>query len=663
MRGGFLWTLVFMIGLAGSAPARAVETTGNFHTASPASSGGIVEALRLADKGRWSDAARVASRLKTQAGKDTYDWFAYKQGAPGNNFADISEFVNNHPDWPLMDKIRLEAERVMPSGMDPQRVIKWFSENPPATTNGMEIYIQALTRTGQANEISKVVQAWWETASITRDQQKQFFSKYERYLDKDSHRVRLDALISRGQYSQAHGVAALLGPGYQALAEARVALANGEGNVNGYLNRVPSNLQNDEGLLYERLRWRRKADMDSGALEILGKEPAFGAKHDPEAWWTERQIMARRLIEKGNYTQAYALSKNHRQKEGLPFAEAEWLSGWIALEHLNRPWDAFEHFERMYHKVETPISRARGAYWAGRASERLKHPEIAQKWYKVAAKENGTFYGQMAGAALGLDPSLGKTFSGDNKSALNSFTAMVQAVEWFDDAGMRAEASSFLYRMGKLSETKEQFAAVASLAEKMKYRHVSIKVSQDAAQAHGVALIDTAYPSITEHLGSTKDVEWALVHALIRQESRFDFQALSPVGARGLMQVMPGTAKDVARKLGISHQTEWLITRPDHNIKLGTRYIAQMLDQFGNNYALAAAAYNAGPGRVNKWIKVYGDPRTGEIDLVNWIESIPFSETRNYVQRVLEGVYVYRLKLKGKQKDVNIPIHVALNER
>ncbi len=633
-----------------SAPAKASVT--------PVSGGGIVTALKLAEKGQWSEARRIARNLP-EAERYTFRWKEYRDGAPGIDFQDISAFIRARNDWPLMDIIRLEAEKVIPQNLPAQQIVDWFSANSPQTAKGMRLYVQALTKSGQGSDLEKLLNSWWEDADLTRDQQRQFYADYGRYLDKASHKKRLDTLLDRGDYSQAYGIADVLGAGYTALTQARVALANGEGNVNGYLNNVPPQLQNDEGLLYERLRWRRRNDMDSGAIEILSQEPPYGAKHDPAGWWQERQIIARRLLEKKNYKQAYQIARNHRQKEGLPFAEAEWLSGWLALERLNKSWEAFEHFERMYHKVETPISRARGAYWAGRASERLGHREIAEKWYRAGAQETGTFYGQMAAAALGLEPSLPRSFSQSSQTSLTSMSGLVQSAKWFDQAGIRSDTSAFLYRMGKLSETPEQFSAAADLAEKMGFRHVAIKIAQDAQANHGVLLQESAYPSLTQYLGGVKDVEWALIHALIRQESRFDHQAVSSAGARGLMQVMPATAKQVAGKMGISHQTDWLIARPDHNIKLGSRYIAQMLDRYGNNYAMALAAYNAGPGRVDKWINIYGDPRKGQIDLIDWIESIPFTETRNYVQRVMEGAYVYRLLLQGKQRECTIPLHVA----
>lgn len=631
--------------------------TGASSAAPSYSGGGVMAALRAANNDEWGEARSIAAGL-SGTDKDIVRWKLYRDGAPGNDFSDMAAFVRTHTDWPLMDIVRLEAEKIIPEGLSADQAIAWFSENPPQTAKGMRVYAAALRRTGREAELEKVLTTFWETAEMSRDQQKQFYADYGRYLDRASHQKRLDALISRGDYNAAYGVADVLGPDYVALAQARIAMANGEGDINGYLNRVPASLQKDEGLLYERLRWRRRHDLDDGAVEILNMEPSYGAKYDSAAWWTERQMIARRFLERKNDRKAYDLAKNHRQKEGAPFAEAEWLAGWIALEHLGKTWDAFEHFERMYHKVETPISRARGAYWAGRASAKLNHPEVAQKWYQTAAKEIGTFYGQMAAAELGQAPALPKSFNAHGSSALASMRSMVEAAKAFDRAGLRPDASAFLFRIGKLAETPEQSAAAAELADDMGYRHVAIKTSQEAQSKYGIYLVDSAYPSITKYLSGVSDVEWALVHALIRQESRFDAQAVSSVGARGLMQVMPATAKQVAGKMGISHQTDWLISRPDHNIKLGTRYIAQMLDQFDNNYAMAIAAYNAGPGRSVKWANTYGDPRRGEISLVDWIESIPFSETRNYVQRVLEGVYMYRLLLDGKQKRCAIPIHV-----
>ena len=661
----FLMSLLTGAALAAAGPsaARAVETTSNINKEdgradAEGGQSSIVYALKLAKRDQWSDARRQIPRGGDTAEQRAFEWYEYKTGAPGVTFSQIAAFVRENPEWPLIDKLRMQAEMVMPSGMKAETVINWFQENQPVTPNGMDAYAQALINSGQADEARKALREWWPDASLTRDQQKNFFSKYESYLDRASNLQRFNALLFDGKYSNARGMATVLGKGFPELAEARIALSSGNGNVNPAIAAVPPNLQNDEGLLYERLRWRRRNDINDGALEILAEPLDYADMYNPEAWWTERNIMVRRLIEEKQYKRAYDLARKHGQREGLPFAQAEWTAGWLALRFLNKPWEAFEHFERVYHKVETPISKSRAAYWAGLASEKLNHAEVSQKWFTVAAQTQTTFYGQLAAAKIGAPQKLPAP---SIKSAKPSASAqeLIKVADFFSKAGLRGEAASFLLRTASNAKTPDDYLVAAQKASKLHMDHIAIRVAQEAEKKN-IIIPDQAYPLVDNYLRGVNDVEWALVHALIRQESRFDEQAISPAGARGLMQVMPGTAKEVARKAGLAHQTDWLITRPDHNIKLGTKYIAQMVARYNGNYALALAAYNAGPGRVDRWVKEFGDPRKGEIDLIDWIELIPIYETRNYVQRVMEGVYVYRLRLKNIQKSHNIPIHISM---
>src|SRR5688572_2630194 len=379
-----LFAFIFCVLLTGAVPAQesfAVEATEEIQSVSPKGGDAAVSAFKFAARDRWSDARREVARSKNPVARKVLHWMEYKEGAPGITFKEISAFVSQNPDWPMLDKMRVEAEKAIPDNLPDDQIIAWFSQYQPFTMNGMDMYAQALIRSDKKDEVRQVIHTWWETTSVTRDQQKQFYTRYKSYLARENHIERLNMLLAGGENSNARAVADLLGPDYRALTEARIALATGEGNANPYVDKVPASLQNDEGLLYERLRWRRRHDLDEGAIDILSKEPAFDKKREPAAWWQERQIIVRRQIEEKQYARAYQIVNRHRQKEGAPFAESEWLAGWLALRFLNKPWDAFEHFERMYHKVETPISRGRAAYWAGRASAALKHPEVAKKWY------------------------------------------------------------------------------------------------------------------------------------------------------------------------------------------------------------------------------------------------------------------------------------------
>lgn len=630
---------------------------------SAAGKASIQEILRDVRRGRWTDARAVVTRTKDPLAVDVYEWFYYTREAGPVEFRRISAFIRHHPGWPRLGKMRLAAEKAMPKSLPDAEVVTWYKQYPPLTPDGMDRYVQALVDTGKGGEAIHILRDWWRKTTLTPPQQAGFIAKYGRMIDRNTHIARFGYLMMKQNYSSGRVIARMLGNGYPDLAEARIALAEGAAGVDTIVARVPAHLQNDAGLMFERLRWRRRNDKDVGAIEILHNMPPMALIPNPEDWWNERNIIARRLIEEHQYKSAYLLVIKHGLGEGSAYADAEFLAGWLALRHLNQPWDAFEHFESLYKKTSTPVSKARGAYWAARASDALGHPEIALQWYQVAARHQTTFYGQLAISVLDAayrPPQITppeRTMEG--KESFDRID-MVRVVRLIDEAGFWDETSDFLNALAEDVKTPEDYRLVAELAEDLGHPNNAVRIAKKGLQK-GILLMDQAYPTMVRNMQNAS-AEWALVHALIRQESAFDYKAVSPVGALGLMQLMPATAKEVARKAGIPFRADQLTANPDYNIRLGSRYLQKMVDRFDGSYPLALAAYNGGPGRVAQWIAEFGDPRKGQIDMIDWIESIPVAETRNYVQRVLEGTYVYRLKLRGVQKSYNSPIHVAMRE-
>jgi len=615
----------------------------------------VANALKQAQRGNWGQAKKTISSVKNANARAVLDWYAYTQGQDNRSFNEISIFVLRHGSWPQLDKIRVEAEKKLNDSVSNKSVISWFSQNQPVTPNGMNRYARALISSGKTNEARKALRHWWPKASLSRDQQREFYTNYGRYLDRETHVERLNNLLHKKIYSNAAGIAEALGGGYPALTEARRALGQKSSNVNAKVSAVPAALRNNEGLLFDRLKWRRQNKYNDGAIEILNRAPPASRMSNPKDWWRERHIVVRRLIEQKNYKAAYRLASTHKQKEGFPLAQAEWVSGWLALRFANEPWKAFEHFEKLYKNVSSPLSKSRGAYWAGRASDELKHPQVASQWYNVALRYPETFYGQLAGERLNQKVRSIKnnpvTISQGQRASF-SRKDLVQAAKWFDYAGMKKQTELFLLRLSKNARTPTDFILTAELADKLGYRHITIKVAQALQKEKGISQDRYLYPKLVSELKNINDTEWAFINSIIRQESRFDHTAVSHAGARGLMQLMPATAKGVAARNGRQHQTSWLTSRPAHNIYLGSRYLRQMTNRF---------AYNGGPNRVDRWLKEFGDPRKNEIDLIDWVELIPIYETRNYVQRVLEGVYVYRQQLEGKQKKHPSIIHVSTN--
>ena len=618
-----------------------------------------VKALQAAAQGSWSYAESLIAQTRDPLAARIYYWMYYTQKAAPHNFRRISTFVGQIPNWPRQGALRLSAEKSASSDTPIQDVVEWFNTYKPQTADGMMLYLSALRAAGANKDIPAILNTWWAETAFGPESQDKFLRTWGKTITREAHIKRLNMLLSRDYQSAARGIANILGRGYPQLAEARIALAAMSPGVDSVVARVPANLQNDPGLMLERLRWRRKKDMDFKAIEILHSAPAAYTQPDPDAWWRERHIMVRRLIERKQYESAYLLAAKHGTKQGASFADAEFVAGWLALRFVKRPWEAFEHFERLYHNSAMPITRGRAAFWAGMASEALGHKDIARKWYEAGAVYSTTFYGQMALGKLGRDDTLVTAMPDLTMQARTAFEKhdMVQAARLFKRAGLNDYSSSFLRAFAVQAKTHDDFHLAADLATEFSQPDTALAVAKEA-QKKGYVLADFAFPTMLSRMKNV-DTEWALVHGIIKQESAFDTKAQSPAGARGLMQLMPATAKETAKKAGMSHQTDWLTARPDHNVKLGALYIDQMLRRYDGHYPLAIAAYNAGPGRVSQWLVEFGDPRKGEIDMLDWIEIIPVAETRNYIQRVMEGVFVYRHKFAKVQKTSNAPIHIS----
>jgi len=599
-------------------------------------------------------ADQLVAKIKT--------WERLTRSGSVENYAELAQFIRQNPDWPKIWMLKRKAEKAMPVNASPAQIIAWFDDYPPETAKGLDQYAGALIIQGRKAEAQTMIRKWWGDINLSRDEQRAIYRKYGSLINREAHTRRLDTLLFSKQFANARGIASVLGGGFPALTEARIALASKSANANALITKVPASLQNDPGLLYERLHWRRENNLDSAAAEILNHAPSADKIQNPNEWWRERHIMIRRLLEQKRYKGAYILASQHRQKEGFSYAQAEWLSGWLALQFINEPRKAYDHFSNLYKNVSTPVSKARGAYWAGRAAEKLGNTQIANQSYAIAAKFQTVYYGQLAGAKLGIEESLPNAappaILPQDKIKFER-DELIRAAQYFDQKGEKHQASVFLSAFINHNETSKAYRFAAEKAMAMGRNYDAVQISKRAT-SKGLFLTAQSYPVISNELRGINDVEWALIHGLIRQESVFDVNAQSPVGARGLMQLMPATARETARKIGVSHQTDWLTSRPSHNIQLGSAYLNQMLTRYGGSYPLAIAAYNAGPGRVDKWLKVFGDPRRGDIGWVDWIELIPIYETRNYVQRVMEAVYVYRLRLKGIQKTPNQRIHIAL---
>lgn len=622
-------------------------------------------AFKAADLDRWADALSLAASAQDQTLAEVIAWrYLRSNDAQG---ADILErriaFLDRHGDWPLMQDLQRQIElEFARRPRVPSRVIGFFDRHPPVSPAGEMALARAHLESGDRDRARAVARAAWVEANFWGDQEAEFLRALGTLLTTDDHLARADRLVWDRHYDDARAMLPRLDAGRRALITARIVLGTRKGDADAAVAAVPKELRADPGLVFERVRWRRRAGLDSSAIDLLEKRGTITGRED--RWWIERAILLRDALERGQVALAYRLAAGHEQDQGTAFAEGEWLAGWIALRFQNNPGRALPHFQTLYEGVSTPISLSRGAYWSGRAAEAMGQGDAARTWYARAAEHPATFYGQLAAARLGM--ALGSLVPAKDPQPTEAERAALAK-------DPRARVARHL---AALNRGEELLSFVLSLTDDHTGHGARALIAQTALDAGepgtavffarrasltGTLLVESGYPlppdlaqAVLDRAGS-RSLHPAVAFGVIRQESNFNPQARSPAGALGLMQLMPTTARLVCRQEEITFEPDRLTEDPAYNIRLGTRYLGDLMAQFGGSVVLSAAGYNAGPGRPIQWMKVNGDPRQMTVDqAVDWVEKIPFRETRNYVQRVVEGALIYRLRL-GETLDVDAP--------
>ncbi len=597
---------------------------------------------------KWTAARRRAKGVTDPVAAKLIDWFDLTRPGTKASFADIDAFRNENPHWPGQRDLRRRAEEAMTAGLPAADVLAWFADREPLTGDGWERLAGAAVAAGDRERARRVVRRAWVAGNFGKRQERRFYKRFRRHLTRDDHVARLDRLAWEGRYWPARRMLWKVKEPVRALGLARIMLRRMEGNVDRAIAAVPESLRDHPGLVYERLRWRRRKGKDLSARELLADPPDDLVR--PRLWWDERAILARRALADGHVSEAYRLAAEHGLDSGPDHAEAEWLAGWIALTFLDEPRRAGEHFATMFDRVRTPVSRARAAYWAGRANETTGDDDQARPWYARAAVHVTTYYGQLAArrlhppVRLHLPPP--PLVDAAEKAAFEGHE-LVRAIRILATVGAEDRLRPFVLRLAEARDSLSWQALTAALARTARRPDLAIHIARQARR-NGGGLIRSGYPvspMVTLTGGGTEADEGPLLLAMIRQESGFYASAVSPAGARGLLQLMPRTARKTAQRLRLPYSSRRLLSDPAYNLTLGRAYLDDLKATFAGSDALALAAYNAGPARVKRWIRTFGDPRDAAVDTIDWIESIPFEETRNYVQRVIEGRQVYRLRL------------------
>lgn len=600
------------------------------------------QVFAAARKDRFAEAERLAMRASDRLLPKLIRWMTYVNPRSGASFEEIGSFVDSSPDWPLMTSLQRRAEEAIGPATPPDHVLAWYKRRDPVTVDGGMALAKALLAAGDQDRAVQVLRKSWIDGGFGSIQEKQFLDKFADYLQPEDHWRRLDRLLWDKQDGPAQHMLLRVSPERRLLAQARMALQDGKANAETLAAKVPKEFKNDPGLIYDRVRWRRQKDMDEDAIDLLS-HPARNQVR-PDLWWQERAILARRALQKGLISRAYQIAADHAiDDDNSQFAEAEFLAGWISLRFLDDKETAAGHFQRLWDKVTTPLSRSRAAYWAGRTAEARADIKAAKEWYGRGAQYFTAYYGQLAASRLDdhhwpLPPD--PKASAEETRRFNN-RDMVRATRIMLEMGQTEYLRAFFIRLNEVAQSAGERALVGKLALERGRNDLAVTVAR-RADRDSVFLVGAGWP--VPHIGVETGPEKALVLALIRQESGFMADVQSPVGARGLMQLMPATAKQVAKAIKVTF-TPSKLDDPEYNVRLGSTYLGDMIDNFEGSYVMALAAYNAGPSRVRRWVKEYGDPRDPTVDVIDWIEMIPFTETRSYVQRVMESLSIYRRKL------------------
>lgn len=599
-------------------------------------------------------------------------------------FAPLADFIRNNPDWPRLDDLKRKLEASLTFSDDKDAVIQWFDQYPPVTIKGATIYIKALIQKGRHDRAAKLIKTTWYEQAFSKEEFEIFRTEFKDHLTVQDHNIRLNNLLSYEKLVEVRQMLSLvnkqldwLDKPQRDLALARIAMIENKKDSDKAVSEATTVFKNEPGLLYEKIKWLRKNKKDCEAYDMFKSEDVIGAeKSAPDLWWVERNFVARRLIEQKDYQRAYEIIDGHKLTDGENYVHAEWMASWLLITFLKNPNKAYDRLYELLQKVKMPISIARIAFWLGEASSKINNIDQAIDWYTKASEHPGTYYGQLAIARLnGLNktPANVSLFIQDAvgveaKQRFNS-RDFVMLLNVISNTEKPEHVEPFFFKLGEMVNDPDEYRFLVITAGNISSPSLAVRLAKKSPKNMIYTL--EAYPIIEQgtidktvgKLITNDELFPTIVYALIRQESNFQLDAVSPAGAQGLMQLMINTAKETAEKLTfLCKPTTWspeFIRDPFNNLSIGSSYFKNLIDKYKGSLPLAIAAYNAGPNNVDAWLPVIGDPlNCNNIDMITWIELIPFGETRNYVQRVLENymMYVNRAQqsggVSGKSKDL-----------
>jgi soluble lytic murein transglycosylase len=621
----------------------------------------FLRAFQAAGRGDWTAARALAAQGQDPVARQLLEWRYALDKNSGATFADIDAVIKSTEPktsagtWPMRGTLQARAEDAITPDMAPAAIVAWFGAKAPTSAIGRIRLGEALVAVGEKSRGAALISQGWAQGSFDPVIEQSILQKDAPYLTPESDRERLDYLLWRDEITAARRQLSRVDSTAADIGTARIALAMyGWPKAQGALEKIRDTT--DPGLLFDWARALRLANRDDDAHTVLLRvSPPPMVKDHAARWWTEVSIQARDALSAANPAGALALVRHAGFTAGDLYADQEFLAGFIALRFLKEPASALADFQKLDSAVSRPISKSRAQYWEGRAYEASGDQGNALSHYRQATSWPETFYGQVALAHIEATPLLHL-----NDTALEAAAAsevdtdpLMPQIKVLADLGEEAFLRQFVDRDAEANASPRHLKGLMVLMNEWGYKGISVRLAKTLSYA-GDPMPQFTHPLITlpAYPGPGPAPDPAVVLGLIRQETEFDPYAVSSSGARGLMQMMPASAKTAAHEAGLPYRPEALLADPTYNIVLGMTEYSRHMDRFGGSWVLAIASYNAGPNNVKRWVTANGDPRVS--DPIDWIEQIPFGETRNYVQRVLENAEVYRARLTGKDVPLRI---------
>ncbi|QOZ76924.1 lytic transglycosylase domain-containing protein [Bradyrhizobium sp. CCBAU 53351] len=610
----------------------------------------LKDAIDLARKGKTEDASAARDRIADPAGQKLADWFMLRHSESTANFKRYAAFLAANPDWPSRTLLRRRAEARLWQEKSDAAIVHTFTMDRPISAKGKFALARVLLAEGDTDRATRLVREAWRTDELSERSEEDSYEAFRDLLTADDHRARMDRRLGAKDYAGARRAARRLGEDALAIVKACAAVTGKASKAKDYLDDVATDARRDLGYVLCRAQWHLQKDrIDDAAEVILAAAPETMAAQDTDAWWRERRLLARKLLDQGKAKTAYDVVRTAAVPEKEVYrVDYHFMCGWIALRFLDDPRTAMVHFAAIDEGSANPIALSRAHYWRGRAAEAMGAVADARMSYRAASRYPTAYYGQLARAKLGLDRIELRPPSPVLAAADTPPTdERVRAADMLYGIGERDMVFYYAEDFAKESTDVTALESLGELAGRRSDARVMLEVGKTAL-ARGLALDHYAFPTIgiPEHRQVAPAIETSVIYSVARTESSFDQRDKSAANAVGLMQVTPEAGRDTAKRFGLTYDWDKMVSDPVYNTQMGAAELSALLSEYRGNQIMTFAGYNAGRGRVREWVQARGDPRDPNVDPVDWVERIPLSETRNYVQRVIENVQVYRARFE-----------------